>query len=92
MEIDEVKQKFDPSRHPDVKKGAKTIEEVRSEFLDLFSSHHNVAQSFTPDKSVSLAEFIAYHQFVSAIIENDNIFKLFMTGVWNLDLVETSNY
>jgi hypothetical protein len=36
LEIDEVKQKFDPSRHPDVKAGAKTLEECRYEFFDLF--------------------------------------------------------
>jgi len=30
-----------------------------------------------------------YHQFVSSFIVNDNLFKLFMTGVWNLDLVNT---
>ena len=61
LEIDEIKQKFDPSRHPDVKQGVKTVEEARCEFLDLFSTHHNVAQSFMPDKSVSLQEFIEYH-------------------------------
>jgi hypothetical protein len=25
---------------------------------------------------------------VSSGIENDNLFKIFMTGVWNLDLVD----
>lgn len=43
LEIDEIKQKFDPSRHPDVKQGVKTLEECRYEFFDLFSTHHNVA-------------------------------------------------
>lgn len=52
LEINEVKERFDASRHPDVKNGSKTVEECRSEFLDLFSSHHNVAQNFKPDRSV----------------------------------------
>ena len=43
LEVDEVKSKFDPSRHPDVQNGTKTQEECRSEFLDMFSTHHNVA-------------------------------------------------
>jgi hypothetical protein len=43
LEIDEVKNKFDPSRHPDVKNGSKTVEECRYEFYDLFQTHHNVA-------------------------------------------------
>jgi hypothetical protein len=34
--LDEVKEKFDPSRHPEVKSGQKTIEEARFEFYDLF--------------------------------------------------------
>jgi hypothetical protein len=90
LEIDEVKQKFDPSRHPDVKASVKTLEECRYEFFDMFQTHHNVEQSFKPDKSVSMQEFLAYHQFVSAGCENDNLFKIFMTGVWNLDLVDTN--
>lgn len=91
LEIDEVKEKFDPSRHPDVKSGIKTVEECRYEFFDMFSTHHNVAQSFKPDSTVPLQEFIEYHQFVGAGFENDNLFKIFITGVWNLDLVDTSN-
>ncbi len=90
LEVDEVKTKFDASRHPDVKNGSKTIEECKGEFFDMFMTHHNVAQSFKADKSVSLSEFLEYHQFVSAGIENDNLFKIFMTGVWNLDLVDPS--
>jgi hypothetical protein len=43
LEIDEVKLKFDPSRHPDVNSGIKTVEECRYEFYDMFSTHHNVA-------------------------------------------------
>lgn len=43
LEIDEIKEKFDPSRHPDVKAGTKTVEECRYEFYDMFSTHHNVA-------------------------------------------------
>eukprot|EP00347_Sterkiella_histriomuscorum_P017814 403347883 len=90
LEVDEVKFKFDPSRHPDVTNGSKTAEECRYEFFDLFSTHHNVSQSFKPDKSVSLDEFLQYHQFVSSVIDNDNLFKIFMSGVWNMDLVDTN--
>lgn len=43
MDLDEVKDKFDPSRHPDVKSGLKSVDDCRSEFYELFSIHHNVA-------------------------------------------------
>ena len=90
LEIEEVKDKFDPSRHPDVTSGQKSVEECRYEFFDLFSTHHNVAQGFKPDRSVPLKEFLEYHQFVSTSIIEDNLFKIFMTGVWNMDLVEVN--
>lgn len=91
LEIDEVKEKFDPSRHPAVKNGEKSVEEARYEFFDLFQTHHSVAKDFSPDRSVSLDEFLKYHQFISAIIPDDQNFKLFIVGVWNMDLVELNN-
>jgi hypothetical protein len=36
LEIDEIKEKFEPSRHPDVKSGAKSVEDCRYEFYDMF--------------------------------------------------------
>jgi hypothetical protein len=90
LEIGEVKEKFDPSRHPEVKSGQKSVEEARYEFYDLFQTHHGVANDFRPDKGVSMEEFLQYHQFVSALIDNDGYFKLFIVGVWNMDLVDTN--
>ena len=53
LEFDEVKNNFDPSRHPDVIAGLKTIEEARFGFFEMFSSFHNAEKRFTGDKSVS---------------------------------------
>lgn len=47
-----------------------------------------MANDFRPDKGVSLEEFMAYHQFISSLIADDNLFKIFIVGVWNMDLVE----
>jgi Ca2+-binding EF-hand superfamily protein len=91
LEIDEVKSKYDPTRHPDVVAGVRTAEDCRSEFLDMFSTHHNVSNSFAGDRSVSLQEFTDYHHFISSFIEADKMFKLFMSGVWNMDVVDFSN-
>lgn len=68
----------------------KTVEEARYEFYDLFQTHHSVEQGFSPDRSVPYSEFLGYHKFISSTIENENAFQIFMTGVWNLDLVETN--
>ncbi len=39
---------------------------------------------------MSEQEFIEYHHFVSAFVESDKQFKTMLSGVWNMDLVETT--
>jgi len=39
---------------------------------------------------VSLDEFLSYHHYQSAFIDADKQFKTMMSGVWNIDLVETT--
>jgi hypothetical protein len=55
----------------------------------MFISHHNVSNGFGQDQFVTIEEFIDYHRYVSAFIESDKQFKTFMSGVWNMDLVDT---
>ncbi len=31
-----------------------------------------------------------FHRYISAFIESDKMFKVYMSGVWNMDLVETT--
>jgi len=54
----------------------------------MFSTHHSVAQNFKADRSVSIEEFLEYHHFISSFISDDSIFKIFIKGVWNMDLVD----
>ena len=90
IEFEEVKSAWDPTRHPDVINGTRTVEDCRFEFLDMFTTHHNVEHGFTPDKSVTLDEFLSYHRYLSAFVDTDKQFKTLMSGVWNIDLVETT--
>lgn len=41
-------------------------------------------------RDVSHEEFVQYHRYVSAFIEADRMFKVYMSGVWNMDIVETT--
>lgn len=43
VEIDEVKQIYNASRHPDVIAGKKTEDEVLGDFLETFELHHNIS-------------------------------------------------
>jgi len=61
LSLDEVKQKFDPVRHPDVRANLKTIEEARFEFFNLFTTLHSANNSFKNEQSVSLQDFAEYH-------------------------------
>ena len=90
LDFEEVKARFDPTRHPDVITGTRTVEDCRFEFLDMFTTHHNVQHGFAPDKSVTLDEFMSYHHYLSSFIDTDKQFKTMMSGVWNMDLVETT--
>lgn len=87
LSLDEVKQKFDPVRHPDVRANLKTIEEARFEFFNLFTTLHSANNSFKNERSVSLQDFAEYHQFISTQFERDIEFRNFIIGVWNMDLI-----
>ena len=90
MSLDEVKSKYDASRHPDVKSGLKTIEEARFGFFEMFTSFHNASNGFNGDKEVSMDEFMEYHQYLNVSFERDSEFKNFLKGVWNIDIKEIS--
>jgi len=90
LSLDEVKNRFEPSRHPDVKAGLKTAEEIRFEFFNLFTSLHSANKNFKNDRVVTLADFQSYHQIISTTLQHDIEFKNFMVGVWNMDLAKES--
>lgn len=50
LDFEEIKAHFDPTRHPDVITGTRTVEDCRFEFLDMFTTHHNVQNGFIPNK------------------------------------------
>lgn len=86
LELQEVKDKFDPTRHPDVIHGIRSAEGVRSSFFEMFTKFQSAAKGFTGDRSVTLDEFIEYHQYFNNAFETDQAFKNFLVGVWNMDL------
>jgi hypothetical protein len=89
IDFNEVKSRFNPTRHPDVVSGLRSAEDCHQEFVDTFTTHHNVQNGFSQEKGVNLEEFIDYHRYVSTFVDSDKQFKTYMSGVWNMDLVDT---
>mmetsp|Transcript_22962 Transcript_22962/g.35427 ORF Transcript_22962/g.35427 Transcript_22962/m.35427 type:complete len:125 (+) Transcript_22962:2537-2911(+) len=91
IEVDDVRQAFNATSHPDVIKGKRGEQEVLQEFLETFEVHRALSkgdkQSVRGDGQVSLREFQDYYSNISASIDNDEYFQLMMTNAWNLDNV-----
>lgn len=85
LTVADIKGKYDASKHPEVKSGKKTEEEILKEFLETFEMHHNVMHGAKSDGMVTLDEFIEYYTNISANIDNDAYFDLMMTNAWNID-------
>lgn len=84
--MSEVKGRFDPTRHPDVLAGVKTVEEARFNFFDMFTTFHNASTGFSGDSSISFEEFLEYHMYLNEAFERDGEFRNFVIGVWNMDV------
>ena len=46
LNIDDIKGKYDASKHPEVKSGKKTEDEILKEFLETFEMHHSVLHGY----------------------------------------------
>jgi Ca2+-binding EF-hand superfamily protein len=42
IEIDDIKDLYNASKHPDVVQGRKTEDQILMEFLETFETHHNI--------------------------------------------------
>ena len=89
LEIDDVRQNYNASNHPDVKSQKKTEDEVLQEFLETFEAHRQMSKgdslSKAGDGKVTLNEFMDYYSNISAGIDDDEYFKLMITNAWNLE-------
>ena len=76
VDIEELKDAFVSSQHPDVLSRERTAEAVRMEFLDTFDFGGK-----KPGK-VSRDEFFDYYSNVSATIVKDESFESLIRSVW----------
>ena len=83
--VRDIEKKYNAKMHPDVKSGKRTEEEVLTEFLETFETHHNILIGGKPDGKVTMEEFEEYYANVSASIDTDEYFELMMKNAWKLD-------
>lgn len=84
IEIDDIKDTYNASKHPDVVQGRKTEDQILMEFLETFETHHNIKHQQTRDSRITLDEFLEYYTNISVSIDNDEYFALMMNNSWNL--------
>jgi len=85
LEIDDIKDVYDASRHPDVRAGKKTEDEILCDFLDTFEVHHSLYKEDTRDFKVTFDEFLEYYKHISASVDDDRYFELMMKNAWNFE-------
>ena len=87
ININLMRNKFNPSGHPDVIIGQRSEQEILAEFLDNLDYHFNLLNQGknVEDEEVSLNDFIEFYRYLSAGIDSDGDFRKIISGVWGLE-------
>lgn len=84
VEVDDIKNKYNARRHPDVVQGKKTEEQILMDFIETFEIHHGIRTRDPRDYRITLDEFLEYYDNVSASIDSDEYFALMINNSWNI--------
>jgi Ca2+-binding EF-hand superfamily protein len=84
IDINDVRGTYNAKKHPDVRTGKKTGNQILQEFLETFETAHAMRNNDTPNHVVTKEEFDEYYNNVSASIDNDEYFQLMMENAWKL--------
>jgi len=76
VELNDIKGKYDASRHPDVLSGKQTADQVLATFLGTFDGDG--------DGKITPTEFIKYYGNCSASMDDDDYFELMMRNAWHI--------
>jgi len=76
VNMQDIRQAYDASKHPDVLEGKRTIEEVLVEFIEDWDKN--------ADGTITEEEFIDYYGDLSAGIDDDRYFELMIRNAWHI--------
>ena len=84
IEIQDLKNRYNMKKNPDVMNGKKSEEEAYGEFLQTLEYHFNIYKGKI-DRKITLEEFYEYYNNVSCSIDSDEYFEVMIRNAWNLD-------
>ena len=86
VNLDEVRNAFEPANHPEVKNGKKTEDEVLAEFLDTFEYQFSLLNTDNnKSEKIGFNDLLDYFSNLSVSIKDDDYFEEIVRGVFNLD-------
>eukprot|EP00668_Euglena_longa_P032374 GGOE01041690.1.p1 GENE.GGOE01041690.1~~GGOE01041690.1.p1 ORF type:complete len:553 (-),score=170.58 GGOE01041690.1:155-1813(-) len=74
--FEDVRQLYDPKKHPDVLAHSKTPDQVLQEFISAWDKGSNA--------TVTLVEFLDYYTDIGAATDSDDFFELMVRNTWHL--------
>jgi Ca2+-binding EF-hand superfamily protein len=75
--LDDIAKIYDASKHPEVRSGRLTEEQVFRQFITMWDTEK-------PDGIVTMKEFARYYEDVSASIDSDDYFEAMIRSAWKL--------
>lgn len=87
VEIQDLKNKYNMRKNPEVLSGRKSEEEAYGEFLQTLEFHFNIYKG-KMDRKITLEEFDEYYNNVSCSIDSDEYFETVIRNAWNLDRID----
>ena len=87
VELDDIRNTYNPKNHPDILAGKRTEDEVLAEFLDNLQYHFSLLKSDKEQENtkINFDEFLAFFNYISAGIEDDDYFENIIKAGFNLE-------
>eukprot|EP00300_Choanocystis_sp_HF-7_P024230 c2563_g1_i1.p1 GENE.c2563_g1_i1~~c2563_g1_i1.p1 ORF type:complete len:287 (+),score=85.25 c2563_g1_i1:71-931(+) len=85
IDVNDLKDKYDTSKHPKVMTGQMTKEEAINEFIKIFEGDNG-----NGDAIITLEEWMDYHAGLSSNIDTDDQFGMMMASNWGIAYIPQS--
>ncbi len=87
VDLDDIRNTYNPKNHPDILAGKRTEDEVLAEFLDNLQYHFSLLKSDKEQENtkINFDEFLAFFNYISAGIEDDDYFENIIKAGFNLE-------